>query len=483
MRRVNLALLTVVLLITGLAPGASTATEGCPGPAEPVTAAPAWPPPPDGDTFDVTHFGEAHYNEGQGSVTMPILVQETIAHAPEIVTFSSDMADIGTYDRMECFRDIMAPLLDAEIPWYDSPGNHDRIAIAGPGGVINGEIGPWRDVFAAMPEPWGDAPSIHPGVVVPVGAPDDGPGARTHYHLDFGPPGEPVFRLIVLDNSMHSFTQSDTDQYPSVAPGGQLRYFAEKAAEAKDRGLLVFTMFHEPTQDPRDQTSAYPISYNHTMNKGATTDNLVFDTIAAGLGVDGVLLGHILGNFVYNVGPVRYFVDGGAGGTPYTIEPTGVDVGYHYAFRILRFHRDGDRWAFRTYVVPLVDNIEVTGPSGPVDAGETVELEATVVQPHDPSLPPRFSLMPNEPIRVELRPVQRSQLDAREAVPEVAYMWSTDDPAVLAPVPGPLDPLDDPAFDPSTMTTSGRFEAIGTGDAQITIATGTHSAVTSVSVG
>lgn len=474
--------LTLPLVLLPVVGGA--AEEACPDPA-PVSGVPRWPAPPEDGAFDVAHFGEGHWNEGQGPTTMPVLVQDLLSYRPDFVAFSSDMADIGEEPQLTCFRDLMQPLLDADIPWFDSPGNHDREPIAGPGGVLNGTITTWREVFAGMLKPWGDGPHPGPGFVLPQGEPDDGPGAATHYSLDYGPPGgDPVLRLVVLDNSKHSLTGSDDDQYPAVGPGerdaSQFTFLHRTATKAAEEGLLSFVMMHEPTQDPRDHTKAHPISYNHTMNKGATGDNVLFDAMAASTGVDGVLLGHIQGNTTYRVGDVEYFVDGGGGGTPYTLEETGTDTGYLYGFRILRLSEDGDGWSFRTYLVPLVDHIELVGP-GELSPGEEGEWSATAVQPHDPDLEARFGLMPNEPIRVELRPPEPSPLE-EENVPPVSYVWESSNPEVLAPVPGPEDPVDDPAFHEGRMTTSGRFRAVGIGTAQVTVATGTHSTSKEVTV-
>jgi hypothetical protein len=52
-------------------------------------------------------------------------------------------------------------------------------------------------------------------------------------------------------------------------------------------------------------------------------------------------------------------------------------------------------------------------------------------------------------------------------------MWKTSNPRVLKPVPAE-GAIDDPSFNERTMTTSGRFEAVGRGIARITIMTGTH---------
>ncbi|HVL32337.1 MAG TPA: metallophosphoesterase, partial [Actinomycetota bacterium] len=420
-----LAVTTLAAAIIAGAPASKAAT--CPAVAAPAET-PAWPPRAAGGEFDIAHFGEAHYNEGQGPVTVPILVQDLIAYEPDLVSFSSDMADIGTAERLLCFRELMDPLVQSGIPWFDAPGNHDRLTVANTfGGVVSDGIGPWRETFAAMPAPWGDGPAAGPGFVLATGEPDDGAGAATHYYFDYGPVGNPAVRMIALDNSRHSFTATDVDQYPAVGPGArdasQLAFFERAASGARDRGLLTFALFHEPTRDPRDQTAAHPISYNHSMAKGATADNQLFDALAVATGTDAVLLGHILGNFEYAVSDVRYFIDGGAGGSPYTREKTGTDSGYFYAYRLLRVFRDGAQWSYRTYVVPLVDRIELDAPTTTA-VGGTLALTATAVQPHDPALPPRFPLMPNAAIRVALRAPMPSVLDG-EAVPPVAYMWST----------------------------------------------------------
>lgn len=464
------ALVTLVMMSLVHLPS-NAAEETCPKEA-PKASRQAWPPPPVRGEFDLIHFGEGHWNEGQGPKTMPILVQDLVRFRPDLVTFSSDMADIGTVDRLACFRSIMGPLERAGITWFNSPGNHDRVAAAGPGGVMSGSIAVWRDVFAGMPAPWGDAAPTSSGFRVPQQKPDDGRGASTHYYFDYGRRA-PVVRLIFLDNSQQSLTTSDLDQYPAVGPAehdlSQLGFLERAAQEAEDEGLLTFVTMHQPTQDPRDPSGAHPISLNHTMGKGLSPDNQLFDTIASRTGVDSVLLGHIQGNAIYEVGQTRYFIDGGGGGSPYSNGKVGTDTGYYYGFRILRVSPSADSIGYRTYFVPLVDHIEIRGPSE-AEVGELVDLDATAVQPFDPDLPPRFGGAPNEAIRVELRPVAPGPF--RDAVPDIAYVWETSNPAILRPVGS--RGAQDPAFDPKTMSTTGRFEAVRAGTATITIKVGTH---------
>jgi len=474
----SLKLLPVLILVAGglISAPVHAVEEQCPDQA-PHSGSPQWPAPVGKKAFDTVHFGEAHWNEGQGPLTMPELVQDVVSYKPNFVTFSSDIADVGTVDRLACFRQIMRPIDARNIPWFDSPGNHDRVAAAGPGGVANGSIDIWRQVFADMPAPWGDAKAPK-GFLLPKGEPDDGKGASTHYYVDYAPKGKkPSVRIIVLDNSEHSLTLSDRDQYPAVGVGakdaGQLAFLERVAAEAHSRDLMTWVVMHQPTQDPRDLSNVHPVSLNHTMGKGASPDNRLFDAIASVNGVDAVFMGHIQGNVTYRNGDTEYFIDGGGGGSPYALTEVGTDTGYFYGFRVVRVARDSKgTWAMRSYLVPLIDRIKVDGPDS-ASVGDELQFSATALQPFDPELPARFGLAPNEQIEVELRHVDPTRIDAA-TVPQVAYMWSSSDVSVLRPLGDTGDPLDDPSFDATTMTMSGRFEAVGAGTATIAIASGTH---------
>ena len=465
--------------VMSLQPTTGAAEAKCPPAAQRSTA--KWPAAPTGKAFDVVHFGEGHWNEGQGPETMPELVQDVRAFDPEFVLFSSDIADTGTRDRLTCFRSIMGPLDQAGIPWFNSPGNHDRVPVAGPGGVLSAGIQEWRDVFADMPAPWGDDPVPDPRFRVAKGQPGDGKGAATHYYFDFTPRGAGKgVRVIVLDNSMHSLTNSDTDQYPAVGPGqqdaAQLAFLQRVAAEAQEKELLTWVVMHQPTRDPRDITNAHPSSYNHVMGKGTSPDNALFEAIASATGVDGVFLGHIQGNAVYQVGDVDYFIDGGGGGSPYAMHSVGTDTGYYYGFRIMRMTPGSFEPGVRSYFVPLVERVSIEAPRG-AKVGDEVALSATAAQPHNPDLPPRAGLLPNEPIVLELR-----RAEGGPEVPQLAYVWETLDPHVLRAVGDELDPTDDPAFDRDTMTMTGRFEAVRPGIARVRILVGSVAKTVRVQV-
>ena len=98
---------------------------------------------------------------------------------------------------------------------------------------------------------------------------------------------------------------------------------------------------HMPTRDPRDQSYIDQTTFNHVMGKGISphrrADNMRFEEAAEQAGVDGVLVGHIKGQFVYKGrGGIPYYIDGGAGGELYTDGPVGTDHGYWHGFRLLR---------------------------------------------------------------------------------------------------------------------------------------------------
>ena len=447
--------------------------DACPPPIAPSSKA-LWPPPPGPGAFDIAHFGEAHWNEGQGPKTMPILVRDIESFDPNLVLFSADIADTGSKDRLECFRAIMGPIQGADIPYFVSAGNHDRLPQAGPGGFF-GDIAVWREVFANMPAPWGDGKPAGPEFILPEDEPDEGEGAATHYYFDYAPSGgEPLLRVIVMDNSLQSFESSDRDQFPAVGPGqrdiNQLAFLDRVSADAQEKGLPTFVLMHQPTQDPRDLSNVHPISYNHTMSKGASPDNQAFDLIASRNEVDGVFLGHIQGNATYSVEDTRFYIDGGGGGSPYALTEVGTDTGYYYGFRIMRVQEGGD---FSTFFVPLIDKIQIRAPKK-VAAKEEIELRAIATQPFDPELPPRFSGVENEAIQVELRQPDPSRADY-ENLPRLAYVWKVSNPKVLQPIADKAnDPSDEPGFDQTTMTTSGRFRALKPGVVTVTILSGTH---------
>lgn len=468
------ALIAAAALVAPI--GTAEGVDACPSKA-PSARRMQWPPAPERGEFDIVHFGEAHWNEGQGPLTMPILVQDVVSANPEMVLFSSDIADIGTVDRLACFRTIMRPVDQAGIPWFASPGNHDRVAIAGPGGVANGAIDMWRSVFASMPAPWGDGSVPSSNFHVPEGEPDDGKGASTHYYFDYGSGSKPTMRVIVLDNSQQSLTSSDVDQYPAVGPGetdaGQLAFLQRVAADAQAKGLASIVVMHQPTQDPRDLSNVHPVSLNHTMGKGASADNAAFDAIAQIAGIDMVVLGHIQGNATYSVGETDYYIDGGGGGSPYALREVGTDTGYLYGFRVLRMYQTADGLEHRTYLVPLIDELKIDGPRR-ASVGETIDLTGTAVQPFDPDLPPRLSAVPNEEIVLELRPPSDPD------VPGPAYMWISSNPSILKPMNEAIP--DDPSFDPKTMSIDGSFEAVGRGVATITLVSGTHRTILRITV-
>ncbi|HYI46305.1 MAG TPA: metallophosphoesterase [Actinomycetota bacterium] len=472
---------TVVIALCIALAGAVAVTpvegaEGaCPAPA-PASNKVLWPPRPGPGAFDVAHFGEAHWNEGQGPKTMPILVRDIESFDPNLVLFSADIADTGSKDRLQCFRSIMGPIQAAGIPYFSSPGNHDRLPQVGPGGFF-GDIAVWREVFADMPAPWGDGDVANDDYRLPEEEPDEGEGAATHYYFDYAPAGSPAVRVIVMDNSLQSFESSDRDQFPAVGPAqkdvNQLAFLDRVSGDAHAKGLLTFVVMHQPTQDPRDISNVHPSSVNHVMGKGASPDNQAFDLIASRNGVDGVFLGHIQGNATYAVEETQYFIDGGGGGSPYAMNSVGTDTGYYYGFRIVRVHEGSTGPGYSTYFVPLIDKIDVAAPKK-VAVKKKIQLSAVATQPFDPDLPPRLSGVENAAIELQLRQPDPGRSDY-EHLPKLAYMWKVSDPKILRPIADrDNDPVDETGFDPKTMTTSGRFRALRSGVVTVTIMSGTH---------
>lgn len=468
----------------------------------------AWPLPADAPTetrFDFVHYGEHHHNEHGGPVVNGEIWRQTNLYEAAFLATSADMATIGSTAELSSFKDYItrgfSPVCPAsrtpvpcqsriEVPWFHSMGNHDRGPAAGPGGVASYTNGAFRDVFADQNAPFGDG-AFPPGF---TGSADDGPGASTHYYVDRG-----NVRLIVLDNSCHSFTTCDeltleeeacaghptcprVGQHPPVGPGhahaSQLAFFDAAAADAQARGMLAFAMMHEPTRDPRFPLNVDPISVNHTMNKGASGDSAAFEAIAATRGLDGALFGHIKGNNTYSVLGVPYFIDGGGGGRPYALNTWSVDFGTYYGYRLFRID---DAAIEATWLVPVLKAIAITVGTSPVgaaltvSAGDEIDLDAIGESPRCTTA--QFSGCSNQDIRVELRP-PAPPAGFEGSVPTPAYVWHTSDPSILAPIGGRVEP----GFDAATMSAEGDFRAMAPGVVVVTIAAGWTTQTVTVTV-
>lgn len=467
----------------------------------------AWPVPitATADRFDFVHYGEQHHNEHGGPVVNGEIFRQTNLYEAAFLATSADMATIGSAAELGSFKDYItrgfSPICPAsknvtpcqsriEVPWFHSPGNHDRVPIAGPGGVASYANGVFRDLFADMNAPFGDGP-MPSGF---SGSPDDGPGASTHYFVDHA-----GVRLIVLDNSCHSLTNCDAfsveeqacagqpscprvGQHPPVGPTAgfpsQFAFLQDAASDADARGMLAFVMMHEPTRDPRFPLNVDPISVNHTMNKGATNDNATLEAIAAATGVDGMLFGHIKGNNLYDALGVPGYIDGGGGGRPYALNTWSVDFGTYYGYRLFRIdgsHVEG------TWLVPVLTSIDVSRDGYPIGstltvaAGSIVDLDATGVSPRCTTQ--QFSGCSNQDIRVELR-LPAPPAGFADTVPGPAYVWHTSDPSILAPLGG----RSEQGFDPATMSADGSFRAERPGTVVVTVLAGWTTRTVTVTV-
>jgi len=499
------------------------------------TAEQPWPPV-DGPGTLFAHIGEEHITDADGATILPKVVEGLVRYRPRLVTASGDKANDGQAAQFRLWQEAMDPLDGAGIPYLAAAGNHDRTGPPGdPGGTaglfkltLPGSFDVYRSSFASRPYPWGDA-APYAGIG-PARPPGDPAGAAATYHADVD-----GVRWIFLDNSCWAL--SDCDAFQARADGGregQLAFLRARAQEATDAGRLVFVVMHIPTRDPRDQEHADITSRSHTMGKGTSSDNQEFERVAAATGVDGVFVGHIKGQFLYRgQGGVPYFVDGGAGGELYTEGPVGTDHGYWHGFRLVRVH--GGRLTTDTVPIFVPGGIRIEGPDV-VAAGERAAFAAFGRQPvfHDPAKVEALELRDPAPTpkgarRAEILGVssrdvafgvpalmlllvlgvaaapagrrraaaagagllvaggsglalaQQSEPTAtpRDALPTPARMWTTSDPAVLAPA---ASADDDPRRDPATQTEDGRFAAACPGRATISVTSGTEQQDRAVTV-
>jgi Calcineurin-like phosphoesterase len=494
-------------------------------------AAGPWPPV-EGPGHLFAHYGEEHWNDADGLTLLPKVAEDTARYRPALVTMSGDKDNDGTVGQLSRWRQIMEVYDRAGIPYFPAVGNHDRLTPPGApaGSTPVGDFSNYRQVFADRPYPFGDA-APYPGPMLgPTERPaGDPPGASSHYYVDYA-----NVRWIFLDNSCYSIVNCDPLQNPPDDSGDTQYEFLERhAGAAREAGRHVFVVMHMPTQDPRDQSYADPISVMHTMGKGISPDNDELERRAEALGVDAVFAGHIKGQWQYRGrGDIPYYIDGGAGGELYTTGPVGVDHGYWHGYRLIRV--DGDR--VTTDVVPIFveGGITVRGPER-LAPGESAGFEAFGRQPvfNDPAKVEALELRDPDPVpeqgrglqlgpgflfllpplaialaalasRIELprtRPAlaapalalvalgglvavaaaQRGEPTStpKEALPNPARIWTSSHPLVLEPA---ASNSEDPRRDPRTQTQDGAFRARCPGRARVSIRSGWAAAARSVTV-
>jgi len=426
-------------------------------------------PPASGPGVLFAHYGEEHWNDDDGELLLPEVVEDTRRYRPAAVTMSGDKANDGTVEQLERWRSFMDPYDAAGIPYFAGVGNHDRKAPPGvPGGLSpRADLTNYKNVFAGRPYPFGDAPPPSDPRFAPKARPaNDPPGASSSYSFDLA-----NVRWIFIDNSCYSIVNCDGDQNPPLpdAEGNRSQYdlLRKRAAEATARGMLVFVVMHMPTQDDRPGHSN-PTPSAHTMGEGSSPDNAMFEQVAAEAGVDGVFLGHIKGQWLYEARGVPYYTDGGAGGEVYvgSGEKVGVDSGYWHGYRLVRV--DGSRVITDSVPILSPDGITVSGPAA-LDRGQAAEFSATGRQPTEEG--PKVEAL-------ELRDPDRSRSNGSKlTVP--ARIWTSSNRLVLKPLAASAD---DPRRDPGTQTTSGRFRGRCPGRTQVAITSGWEEQTTPVTV-
>ena len=497
------------------------------------SAAEPWPPVDrPGKLF--VHFGEEHVNDADGPTLLPKVVRQSARYRPLLVTMSGDKADDGEPEQFRLWAEVMSIYDRKGIPWLAGVGNHDRDSGGLPGGTnILGDFDPYAEFFADRPYPMGDAGGYEE--IRPSARPADDPdGASSHYFADAG-----GVRWVFIDNSCWSIILCNNLQNPSGqsrAAEGQLDFLQRVAREAGRQGKLVFVVMHMPTRDPGDQLYRDPIALQHTMGKGAAgvLDNTLFEQAAKQAGVDGVFVGHIKGQFLYEgEGGIPYFIDGGAGGELYTTGPVGTDHGFWHGFRLINV-RGGE---FTTDTVPIFvrGGIEITGPEA-LQPGARATFAALGAQPvfNDPAKVPALELRDPDPVprsgsatawvgdllrwggpllalplaflcaalasnprrRRLVAPAlvaagalsvagvsvaQQSEPTSTpvESLPNPARIWTSAEPLVLRPV---ASESDDPRRNPRTQTADGEFRAVCPGRTRLTIASGFETSRTRVRV-
>jgi len=380
------------------------------GPADASVTNTPWPPATGQGTLFV-HYGEEHWNDADGLTLLPEIVEESGRYKPAMVTMSGDKDNDGTVEQLSRWKQIMGPYDKLGIPFFPAVGNHDRKTPPGvpPGTAglitpgVQSDLANYRQVFADRPYPFGDArPYQQAGFGPRTRDPADPPGASSHYFVDYKD-----VRVIFLDNSCWGLTDCDPSQNPGFPDGqgnrGQLDYLRRNGGDASRAGKQVFVVMHMPTRDPRDQSYIDTTTFNHVMGKGLSPsgapDNIRFEEAAEQAGVDGVLLGHIKGQFLYEGrGKVPYFIDGGAGGELYTDGPVGTDHGYWHGFRLLR--TGGGRLTTDTVPIFVKDGIRLDGP-GYLVRGASARYEAFGAQPvfNDEAKVTGLELRDPDPIR------------------------------------------------------------------------------------
>lgn len=436
--------------------------------AQAVPAPKLWPPAGGPGHLHV-HFGEEHLDDDDGAAIFPKVIADTIKFNPDVVVASADKSSNGTEQNLTAWKSYMAAYDRAGIPYFPAVGNHDREALPGfPNGVSPlSPLGPYLTVFADRPYPFGDAKPISDPAFAPTERPADDPdGASSHYAFDYG-----SVRWIILDNSCFSFETCDDSQNPPFpdAAGNQDTYafLASQAADAEDKGLLVFVNMHMPTQDPR-LAHTEPTPFAHTMGEGTAPDNAMFDAAAAATGVDGVFAGHIKGQWTYEAEGVPYYIDGGAGGEVYVDEggEVGVDTGYWHGWRMLRVN--GKQVVTDTVPVFVPGGVKVSGPSSPA-VGAKPQFTAVGKQPTEKGpLVDKLELRDPDPKR-----------ENAENLPEPARIWTTADPLVLSPLSSRDE---DPRRDKASQTEDGKFRARCPGRTQIAITSGVERVAKHVTV-
>ena len=220
------------------------------------------------------------------------------------------------------WRDLVAePLAEHGIPLFAVPGKTDlsraRTCVGGFACADTQQFAEagvslqWRQTFADMPKPWGEGDefSTDDGVAfepvresASVEQPDGG-AARTHYAVDVTDDGEPVARLIFIDNSFaRSLTASEAIQNPIEGRGGQAAWLEQVLCvdrSADDLGSSVRDCTRQKDQPVVVVSNTPTYSYGPGGLDSTQQDGSALETLLVKYDVTAVVSGRLGWNGLY----------------------------------------------------------------------------------------------------------------------------------------------------------------------------------------
>ncbi|MFA1818912.1 phosphodiester glycosidase family protein [Virgibacillus oceani] len=270
-------------------------------------------------------------------------LQEIITADPEFLVINGDFVDTGYPEDFQLAKQVLDEEIGDQFPVYYVPGNHE---MAGTGDLDNFEavFGDTRQSF------------VHNGV-----------------------------QFIMMDSSTGSYRVSDFQQLVELQST-----ISEAARNPEIRNVIVFS--HHPTNDPMTTAN----SQLSDRKEVALVEEWLSDFRMMSGGKGAIFISSHASIFNVNrVDGVPYFVTGSAGKDPYGTPDNGGILGWTMfgvkkESSLLRGIQgpDATDWV-RAKVNPSLEEITIEAPEF-LEAGETVEVEATGHQPGAINFPLRY---------------------------------------------------------------------------------------------